>query len=73
LHPGENPILHLRQLVRRVIAEPMPARLRLQQHREGGIAADIDPLDRVHLHGDIQRHHAPVQNLRAYPQLRTRG
>ena len=34
----------------------MPARLGLQQQREGRIAADVDPLDRVHLHGDIQRH-----------------
>ena len=35
-----------------------PALLRLEQQSEGGIAADIDPLDRVHLHGDSQRHSA---------------
>jgi hypothetical protein len=34
----------------------VPALLRFQQESEGRIAADIDPLDRVHLHGDIQGH-----------------
>ncbi len=34
----------------------MAARLRLQQQRKGRIAADIDPLDRVHLYRDIQGH-----------------
>ncbi len=34
----------------------MAARLRLQQEREGRVPADVDPLDRVHLHGDVQRH-----------------
>ena len=34
----------------------MAARLRFQQQREGRIALDVDPLDRIHLHRDIQRH-----------------
>ncbi len=34
----------------------MAAGLGFQHQREGGIAADIDPLDRVHLDGDIQGH-----------------
>ena len=34
----------------------MAALLGLQQQSKGRIAADIDPLDRVHLHGDIQAH-----------------
>ena len=33
--------------------------LRFQQQRKSGIAADIDPLDRVHLHGDFQAHRFP--------------
>jgi len=32
------------------------AGLRFQQQRERRIAADIDPLDRVHLYGDVQAH-----------------
>jgi hypothetical protein len=36
----------------------MRAALRLQQQRESRIAADIDPLDRVHLYGDVQAHEA---------------
>ena len=34
----------------------MAARLRFQQQRERRVAADIDPLDRIHLHGDVQAH-----------------
>ena len=34
----------------------MVARLRFQQQRERRVAADIDPLDRIHLHGDVQAH-----------------
>jgi hypothetical protein len=34
----------------------MAAPLRLQQQSESRIAADIDPLDRVHLHGDFEAH-----------------
>ena len=36
----------------------MAAVLRFQQQRKGRIAADVDPLDRVHLHGDVQGHAA---------------
>jgi hypothetical protein len=32
------------------------AGLRLKQQRKGRIAADVDPLDRVHLHRDGQCH-----------------
>src|SRR5262249_30495614 len=32
--------------------------------REGGIAADADPLDRVHLHGDVQAHRCPEDMFR---------
>ena len=45
-----------REFVGRVIGQPMAALLRLQQQREGGIAADVDARDRVHLDGDVQFH-----------------
>ncbi len=41
---------------RRVVEHVVPAPLRFQQDRERGIAADVDPLDRVHLAGDAQGH-----------------
>ena len=44
-----------RQPVGRVIGELVAALLRLQQQREGGIALDVDPLDRIHLHRDVER------------------
>ena len=56
LHRGEQPVPQQRQPVGGVIAERVLARLRFQEQREGRIAADIDPLDRVHLHRDGQAH-----------------
>ena len=56
LHGGEHAVPHQRQPVGRVVGERVAARLRLQQQRKGRIAADVDPLDRVHLHGDVQGH-----------------
>ena len=56
LDGGEHAFLHHRHAIGRVIAELMPAGLRLEQQRKGRIAADVDPLDRVHLHRDIQCH-----------------
>jgi hypothetical protein len=46
----------LGQLRRAVIAQPVTALLRFEQQSEGRIAADVDPVDRVHLNGDIQNH-----------------
>ena len=66
LHGGEHPRGPQRQPVGRVVADRMAAPLRLQQQREGRIAADVDPLDRVHLDGDFQAHrppHAPCNRL----------
>ena len=45
-----------RELVRRVIGQPVAALLRFQQQREGRIAADVDARDGVHLDGDVQFH-----------------
>ena len=44
------------QLIGRVIEQRMAARLRLQQQGKSGIAANVDPLDRIHLDSDIQWH-----------------
>jgi hypothetical protein len=44
------------QPVGRVVQERMPAPLRLQQHRERGIAGDLDALDRIHLDRDGKAH-----------------
>ena len=53
-HRREHLAVAQRHAVGRVIGQAMPARLRFQQQREGRIAADVDPRDRVHLHGDIE-------------------
>ena len=37
----------------------MSARLRLQEQGEGRIPGDVDPLDRIHLDGDVERHVSP--------------
>ncbi len=49
-----------RKRLRRVVENLVPTGLCLEQDRERAIAADIDPLDRVHLTGDAQGHGAPV-------------
>jgi hypothetical protein len=55
-HRRRDLVVALHQPVGRVIAERMAAALRLQQQRKRRIAADVDPFDRVHLHGDVQAH-----------------
>ena len=52
----QQPIAVQREVGRRVVEEVVPALLRFEQDRERGIAADVDPLDRVHLAGDAQGH-----------------
>ena len=49
-----------REIVRRVIEHVVAAPLRLEQQGEGGIAPDIDALDRVHLEGDFEGHGASL-------------
>jgi len=53
-HRREHFAVDQRHQVGRVIENTMPPRLGFQQQRKGRIAADIDPLDRVHLHGDVE-------------------
>ena len=55
-HAGRHFAVAHRQMVGRIIGQRVAAGLRLQQQRESGIAADIDPLDRIHLDGDVQGH-----------------
>ena len=55
-HRREHPSVPQRQLIRRVIGDGVTTLLCFQQQGEGGIAADVDPLDRVHLHGDFEAH-----------------
>ena len=47
-----------REIVRRVVGHVVTAPLRFEQEGEGGIAPDIDALDRVHLEGDFEGHGA---------------
>ena len=49
-----------REIVRRVIEHVVAAPLRFEQEGEGGIAPDIDALDRVHLEGDFEGHGASL-------------
>ena len=53
---GGDPALVERQPVGGVVEQPVPARLRLLHDPEGGIGGDVDPLDRIHLDGDVQGH-----------------
>ena len=63
LHRRHHLLAVQRQPVRGVIGQRMAALLRLQQQREGGVALDIDPFDRIHLHGNIQAHRSPGTRL----------
>ena len=56
LHRGHDLGAAHREVVGRVVEQPVPAPLRLEQQREGGIARDPDALDRVHLDGDGEGH-----------------
>ena len=58
-----HPAVVERQPVGRVVEEPVPARLRLLHDPEGGIGGDVDPLDRIHLDGDVQAHALPPARL----------
>ena len=44
------------QAAREHVMQPMAAALGLEQHGEGGVLGDLDGPDRVHHHGDVQRH-----------------
>ena len=57
---GDQTAVAQREIVRRVVEHVVPAPLRFEQQREGGIAPDIDALDRVHLEGDFEGHGAPL-------------
>ncbi len=52
---GHQPIAK-GEVARPVIEQRMAAGLRFQRERKGGIARDVDALDRVHLDGNSERH-----------------
>jgi hypothetical protein len=62
LHRREHLRAPQREPVRGVVGDGVAALLRFQQQGEGGVAPDIDPLDRIHLHGDIQAHRSPAKH-----------
>jgi hypothetical protein len=49
LHGGENLTIAQSDAIRRVVEERVSALLRLEEQSERGIAADVDPFDRIHL------------------------
>jgi hypothetical protein len=49
-----------RQAIGRVIRDFVISPLRLQQQGKRGIAANVDPFDRIHLNGDFQAHLRPA-------------
>ena len=56
-HRGRDLAVTQREPVGRVIGQRMKKGKRASSNkRERRVAADIDPLDRIHLHGDIQAH-----------------
>src|ERR1700681_1063183 len=55
-HGGKNLVAAQRQAVRRVVRKLVIAPLCFQQQCKRGVAADIDPLDRIHLYGDFLAH-----------------
>ena len=67
LDGGKDTGVEQRQPVGRVIRERVAALLRFQQQGEGGIALDVDPLDRIHLHRDIESHEFPSATLSIKP------
>ena len=69
---GDQSAVPEREVGGRVIEHVVAAPLRLQQEREGGIAPNIDALDRVHLEGDLEGHGAPYRRVTVKPGRRWR-
>ena len=53
---GQDPAVAVAQVARQVVVEPVPAPLRFQRQREGGVGVDGHGLERVHLDRDGERH-----------------
>jgi hypothetical protein len=43
------------QILGEIVEQLVPARLRAEHDREGRIALDVDPIERIHLHGESRR------------------
>src|SRR3546814_1326354 len=52
---GQHATVAIGEVGGEIMIEPVPPRLPRQHDVEGRIAADPDPLHRVHLHGDGER------------------
>ena len=52
------------ELVGPIVGERVSAAGRLEHEREGRVPRDRDALDRIHLHGDVQRHGISNESLR---------
>ncbi len=55
---GEHPAIFHGERVGDVDEQAVSARLGRFHHQEGRVALDVDPLDGIHLHRDLQRHGA---------------
>jgi hypothetical protein len=56
LRAGGNFAVALSQVLGQVVPELVAAVLRFERDGEGGVAADVDAIDRVHLNGDGEGH-----------------
>ena len=53
---GKDPLAKLGQVFGLIDPQAVTARLSLHHHHEAGVGGDVDPLDGVHLDGDLQAH-----------------
>src|SRR4051812_10132646 len=69
-HPRRHTVLAEGEIARAIIEQTMSAPLPFQRQRESGIAADIDPLDWVHLDSDSQGHGVfPIRLIIGAPDI----
>ncbi len=54
--PGGDPAVEPGQVVDMIMPDLMPAHLRGEHQREAGISVDVNPGERVHLHGNTDGH-----------------
>ena len=70
--PRVQPSVLPGQILGEIMVELMPARLGAKHDREGGIAGDVDLLQRVHLHCNAKAHCARVGEGQAFVTLARR-
>ncbi len=52
----QDPAILQRQPVGTVMPQRVASALGFHHHQEGGVGLDVDPLDGIHLDGDLERH-----------------